>query len=121
MAAEATVTVTLSFSKGNIPTQTFASGPVSVNVSGNSYLRNVQNVGTSKEALLAGDVGTLGLVAFHNCDPANFVQVFPNATDAACLKIKPLEWQLFRFDPAATPNLKADTAAVNLEFLLLPD
>jgi hypothetical protein len=81
----------------------------------------VQSIATTKTALLLGSVGTIGYVLVHNCDAINFVQLFPNSTDAAFIKLKFGEWALFRFDPSATPNAKADTAAVSLEFFLLPD
>ena len=120
MAAEGTLTLTLTFVKGNLPPQTLTPGPVSIDVSGSTYLRQVQIVGTSKEAMLLGDVGTPGYVMLHNCDSANFVEVFPNNTDAGLVKLKKGEWAVFRLD-AAAPYLKADTAPVNVEIFLLPD
>ncbi len=119
MAAEGVLVISLQFTKGNIPPQTFASGSVSFDVAGSNYIRNVQNIGTSKEAMLLGDVGTPGYVLLHNLDATNFVEVFPNATDAGLVKLLKGEWALFRLD-AAAPYLKADTAACNVEIFALP-
>lgn len=120
MAGEAQITVALQFAKGTISTVVLASGAVSRDVAGTKYVRNVQSVGTSIEALLLGDVtATGGLCILHNADPTNYIEVFPNATDAACLKLLPGDWQLVRFGSAA-PNVKANTAACDLEYFLVP-
>jgi hypothetical protein len=120
MAGEATVTLALQFTKGQIPTQTLASGAISRDISGANYVRNVQSVGITIEPLLLGDVATPGLCLFHNPDPTNFVTVYPDGTNPGLIKIKPGDWLLLRFS-SATPNVKADTAPVALEYLLLPD
>jgi len=119
MAAEATLTATLSFVKGNLPIQTLAPGQQSIDVAGATYMRQVQIVGTTREAMLLGDVGTPGYVMLHNCDATNFVEVFPNNTDAGLVKLLKGEWAVFRLDSAA-PYLKADTAPCNVEIFLLP-
>jgi hypothetical protein len=123
MAGEAILTIALQFAKGTIQTQIFASGSISRDISGSNYIRNVQAVGISKEAMLLGDVGTPGLTAVHNLEApgGNFVLVYPNGTDAAAIELKAGDWQVFRFAPGTTPTVKADTAPVNLEYLMLPD
>jgi hypothetical protein len=121
MANEAVFTASLQFGKtGVIPTQTFAVSGVSINVAGTNYVRNVQIVGTTKEALLLGDVATPGMCLMHNTDTTNFVDVYPDNTGGAVIRLKPTEYALFRF-AATGPFVKADTASVNLEYLLLPD
>lgn len=121
MSKEATVTLVLSYANpaANISANTRTSGSFSVDVAAAAYEQNVQNVGTSKAALTLGSVSTPGYCLMHNADPTNFISVYPNSTDAECLRLKPGEWSLFRFGPSTTPNVKADTAACNLEVYLL--
>lgn len=122
MANEATVTVSLSYANpaANIISNTRTSGAVSVNVAAAPYEQNVQSVGFASRAVLGlGGVSTVGYCLLHNADATNYIQVFPNATDAACLRLKAGEWALLRFDQGATPNVQANTAACNLEYFLL--
>lgn len=119
MANEAQIVAQLTFAKGSIGTQQLISSAVNRDVAGTAYLRNVQSVGTTTEALLLGDVGTPGYCLFHNLDPTNFITVAPNNTDAPTVKLAPGDWALFRF-AAAAPFVKADTASCQLEYFLLP-
>lgn len=119
MANEATVTVALQFAKGTLPTQAFASGSVSRDVSGTSYIRNVQTVGTSEEALVVGDTGSAGaLCVMHNCDSTNFISVKAATGVTPTIKLLAGDWALFRFSGAA-PFVQADTASCNLEYFLI--
>lgn len=119
MASEATVTVALQFVKGTIPVQVLASGAVSRDVAGASYIRNVQTVGTSEEALVVGDTGSAGsLVVMHNLDSTNYIDVKPATGVAACIKLLAGDWALFRFSGAA-PFVQANTASCNLEYFLI--
>lgn len=121
MSKEATITVTLSYANptANILSNTRTSGAVSVDVAAAGYEQNVQAVTTSKAALGLGGVAVVGYCLLHNADSTNFIQVYPNGTDAACLRLKAGEWALVRFDQGSTPNVKADTATCNLEYFLL--
>jgi len=122
MADELKIQAMMSFAKGTIPRQKFDSGQVSVTVAGSNYHRTVQAVGTSKEALSLGDVATPGYVILHNLDDTNFVLLYPNATHDPLVQLKAGEWSgPLRFAPGATPNVKADTGACNLEIFLVPN
>ena len=119
MANEITATVSVAFAKGNIPSQTFPAS-FSVTVSGSNYMRTVQTVGTSAEAMTLGDVATPGVAIIHNLDGTNFVTVAANNTDAPAVKIKAGETWPFRIS-GTTPFLQADTAPVQVEFLVISD
>jgi hypothetical protein len=121
-ASEATIVASLQFAKGNIGTVVMASGSVARDVAGSVYTRNVQDVGfAAREAMLLGDAGTGGYCLMHNADATNFVDVFPDAagTDPVLMRLKAKDWALFRLQ-ASAPYLKADTAAVKVEYFLLP-
>lgn len=120
-ASEATITATLQFAKGNVGAIVLASGAVARDVAGSGYCRNVQAVGTTREAMVLGDAGTGGYVLMHNLDGTNFVDVYPDAagTDPVLMTLKAKDWALFRLK-AAAPFLKADTATCNVEYFLLP-
>lgn len=118
---EATLSCSLQFAKGNIAAVILASGSVSRNVAGSLYCRNVQIVGTSREALILGDAGAGGYVLMHNTDATNFIDVYPDTagTDPVLVTLLAKDWALFRLK-ATAPFLKADTAPCNLEYFLLP-
>lgn len=120
MAQEAVAQVALQFTKGTIPSQQLASGSVLLDVAGSNYMRNVQSVGTAIEALLLGDVATPGLCLLHNLDATNYVDISADNTNPALVRLKPGDWALLRF-ASATPYAKANTAAINLEYFLLPN
>jgi hypothetical protein len=123
MANEISGTMTLTFAKGNIASSSpysLASGSFNVTVSGTAAVRNVQTVGTSKEVLYVGDVGTPGFCIMHNLDGTNYVEVFPDGTGAAVVKLKAGEWAAFRL-AAAAPQVQANTASCSLDYLVISD
>lgn len=120
-ANEASISCSLQFAKGNIAAIVLASGAVPRDVAGALYCRNVQAVGTTREALVLGDAGSGGYVLMHNADATNFIDVFPDTagTDPVLMTLKAKDWALFRLK-ATAPFVKADTATCNLEYFLLP-
>ena len=84
------------------------------------------NFETAETAIPTGDIGADdgGLLYVHNLDDTNFVTVHGTGegtigagSDAGGVKILAGEEQVFRF--AKTPYATADTAAVEIEYLLL--
>lgn len=120
MASELSLTVSATFTKSPLVALTMNPGQLSVTVSGDNYVRNVQSVGTTVEALLLGDVATPGYVLMHNCDTTNYIDVRANNTDVPVVKLKAGEYALFRL-AATAPFVKADTGACKLEYFLIPD
>lgn len=80
----------------------------------------IHNVGTSEEAMLLGDVSTLGYCWLRNLDGTNFVEVRTGTGAAKFVKCKAGEVQCFRFGSGVTaPYIVADTAACQVEYLIV--
>lgn len=123
MADEITATGQLAFVKGGT-TVTLPEGStpfgVKIDVAAARFIRMRQNVGLTWEVLDLGDIATGGWFCAINHDATNFVQIRPVAADAAMVRLNPGEFCLFRMDAAATaPQAQADTAAVDLEYMLV--
>lgn len=120
MADEAKIVAALTFAKGNITSTSAGGSSINRDVAGSVYIRNVQKIATSKEAILMGDVTTPGLAYLRNLDATNFIEIFPDGTGAAVIKLKPKDEAVFRFG-ATAPQAKADTAEANLEYFIIQD
>jgi hypothetical protein len=120
MANELTVSVSLSFSKGRV-TASISKAGLQVNVSGTNYTRLIQNVGTSQEQLLFGDVSTPGYCVLINRDPTNYIEVRPATGVADLIQLDPNDGvALFKFAADCTaPFVIANTAGCELEILLI--
>ena len=117
MANEIRLTASLNFTGTALPFQTLQFADKLVSVSSQRYIRNSQIVGTSREVLLLGDV-TPGYALLHNCDTTNYIDVFPDGSGAAVIRLNAGEVALFRF-AASAPQVQANTAACLLESLLI--
>lgn len=118
MANELALSVSLAYNKGFASLARTISG--SITVSGTAYTYHVQNIGTAEETLVLGDVTPTGYALFRNLDATNFVEL-GKATTVYVLKLKAGEWAVLRLDSWSTIYAKANTAAVDLEYLLLSD
>lgn len=119
MANELTVSASLSFTKGSI-TAALAKNGLQITITGTKKLENVQNIGTSEEALQLGDLGSAAgcWLIIINRDPTNYVN-FRAATGVTdTCKLMPGEPALFRC-AASAPYLQANTAACNVEYCLI--
>lgn len=122
MAAELTLTTTMSFAKGTIPSHTLSETSKSVSVTGTKFFHNVQDVGTSEEAILLGDVAAGGHIMIVNRDATNFVNVKVGTGGAIFGKLKPAESMRLRLGSGATaPFIIADTAACKVEVFAVED
>jgi hypothetical protein len=113
MANEITISATLSASKNGAQVTSTASTLVSM--SGDEMLTNVQNVGTSAEAVTVADLDTAGYAFFKNMDATNFVEIALDSavsTQVFC-KLLAGEFSLIKLK-TTTIYAKADTGAVNL-------
>lgn len=86
---------------------------------GTNNIGNVQNIGTTTEALVFGDVTTIGYMFLNNQDPTNYVEFdlnTPVSTTAFC-KLLPGECA---FIPTRQTTIygKANTAAVDVLVVL---
>jgi len=121
MANEITVTAKLTVDNGNYESEMSASR-IQVNQSSIGGIHQVQNIGTTYEAITLGDVSTEGFCLFRNLDSTNFVQWGVDA-GASLTPIGKMEAGEtagpFRIDAAATLYAEADTAACDLEVMIL--
>lgn len=119
MANELTLTAALKFATGTKQAQ-FSKSGLQFNVTGGDYIFATQSVGTSEEALGKGDITTPGYILIFNRDATNFVSIRGASGGANCIKLKPGDFALFRFS-GANPFVIADTAACEIEYLLIED
>lgn len=121
MASEITVTVSLTFRKGG-SVDGIDPGPVTVTMTGTNILRNRQTVGfAAEEALLLGDVPAGGWFIGVNRDPTNYIRIRGAAGQTPLARTRAGEPACFRIDAGATPTVQADTAACELDYLILED
>lgn len=119
MAKELTLSLSMAFSKSGIATS-MQSGTQQFTVTGSDYARETMSVPTSVTALPLGSITTPGYCMVTNKDTTNYVEVYTAVAGAAAIKLKPLEWAVFRVSGAA-PAVKANTAPVKIDYLLIAD
>ena len=118
MADEITLSASFKVEKGGA---SFArsTGALQVDMSGSHIAAGTQAVGTSAEALEKGDITTPGLLYIKNMDGTNFVEVgYDDTGFKPTVKILAGEWAIFRLTQT-TPQVKADTGACNIEYILV--
>ena len=117
---ELNITTTMAFVKGDYA-QSF-NGIFSLTVSGTKYIKNVQNIGfVTNELLDVGDLTTPSFMMAINRDATNYVELFAQIGDTIPFaKIKAGEPCLVRLGCTA-PAAKANTATINLEYLIIED
>ena len=112
---EIQATGTLTVSKNGVTaSDTFA---INVTMSGDDYVAGTQVIGTSNETIALADIGTIGWVLIKNLDSTNFVEIGDDGTNYT-VKLAAGEGCLFRFSGSSI-NLKADTAACRVKYLVL--
>lgn len=117
MANEIFAKASIAFEKGKI--RTSHSGSIRLDVAGDRYTKIVQNIGTSEEAVDLGDIGTVGMIFVVNRDTTNFVELRPGSGIADLIKIRPGGFAMFELAASATLYAIADTAACDVEFLII--
>lgn len=123
MANELKITAKITFNKTPVANVSRDETDVTFDVTGTRYSQVVQEFGTVEEPLTLGDVpiAGLGYCWLKNLDPTNFVLIGPAAGDAYLIKLKPVESAVFRLNLSITPVVKADTAACDVEVLIVED
>ena len=112
MAREITASASLTASKGGASVS--ASAAITNDMAGDQMLTNVQNIGTSAEALVLGDITTIGFLFVKNLDATNYVEVDSvNTLDEFPQKLLPGEFVLLK-PQTTTIYAKANTAACNV-------
>lgn len=112
--------LTIAFTKTNVPSVSMTAGSLSVTVSGTTIMDSVQDVGTSEEAILLGDVATGGYWFVQNMDATNFITLRSATGVTGLIKLLAGEWAIFRTNSgAAAPFIIADTGACKVRLLRL--
>lgn len=108
----------ITFTKTACPSVSLVPSTLSITVTGNQIMDNVQSVGTSEEAILMGDVAGGGYCFVQNMDATNFVSLRQATGAANFIKLLAGEWAIFRMSADTTaPFAIADTGACNVRFL----
>lgn len=120
MASEIRVSCSLVFHKG--AHDGVEIGPLLVTMTGSKFIHARQAIGTAAEAIVLGEVAPGGWAVFVNRDTVNFVTIMAASGATPLARLKAGEHAHLRLDPTATaPFAKADTAAVELEYLIVSD
>jgi hypothetical protein len=117
MANELTVSMSMQFRKGTVATGMSKTG-MEITVAGDQVTHNIQEIGTTQEALDMGDITAPGYAFFYNHDATNPVELRSGTGAADMIRLKPLEFCCFRLE-ATAPYAIATTAAVQLEYMII--
>lgn len=121
MANEITLSTNLQLTNGGTKAGRNVSKRISQSTARHSG--NVQNIGTTQEAVVvASDIATPGFASFVNLDATNYLEIglVVSATFYPLAKLEPGEPAVFRL-ATGTFYAKANTAACDLEVLILAD
>jgi hypothetical protein len=118
VSAEIQVTMALAVRKGGTM-DGIDLGRFAITMTGGNILRNRQTVGTSEEALVLGDCGSGGWIIMVNHGPTNYVQVRGLSGQTPLVRMPVNEPWCGRLDATAVPTVQANTAACEVEYLLL--
>lgn len=116
MADEIRISTTIRYTKSGTAashTQSFTADQT-----GDKYQAGVQSVGTAEESMDKGDIGTIGFFAFRNVDATNYVQ-FGITTGVYSIKCLAGQGGLVSWNSSTAPYAKANTAAVEVDYLMV--
>lgn len=120
MADEISLTLALTATVNGVDLATKALTAQGIDVAGLRFVHNIQQIGTSEEALKLGELATLGVTWMRNLDTTNFLEV-RSGTGASndFYKFLPGEAWCWRWGSDVTaPYAIADTAACYLEYVI---
>lgn len=119
MSAELTLRCNLSYEKSSTILELLF-GPTTRDVSGTRPQRSRQQIGTSEEAVVLGDASVGGYFMAVNRDATNYVEIRPGSGLADLVKLLPGDVCLFRLASDCTPYAIANTAACELDYVVIP-
>lgn len=120
MAAELTVSISGNFTRATVPlvNELFGVFGSTLTIVGNNFIAGTQNIGTSNETLPLGDVSTdIGAVWIKNNDATNYVTAGADSTNQP-IRVK-AGMQSFTGWNGSSVNVKANTAACNIQFIIV--
>ena len=119
MANEITINYRLRMSKAGVNFDS-TNQQLQRDMSGSRRAGQTQNIGTTKEVLITGDLATAGYGVFKNLDATNYVElgVVAAGTFYPLVKLLPGDVALF---PLTTLSVyaQANTAAVDLDYAIV--
>ncbi len=118
MANELTISLELEYVSGQSKTRLIEKKSKRFTVVGSLRSQGVQSIGTSEEAIGLNSVVNLGFAYFENLDSTNFVEIRPATAVADCIRLNAGEFCFLRLAADAAPFAIADTAAVDLQFII---
>jgi hypothetical protein len=119
MANELTVNFSLAFVKGESRVS-IPSRQMQVDVSGTPKISNTQTIGTSHEAMVLGDVSSLGAMWCLNTDATNYVEIGVDVggTFYSVIRLAPGDWGFIPRVGTSAPYARANTSSVGLEYFI---
>lgn len=91
-----------------------------VTLTSQKFAHIIQSVGTSEEAMILGEVTSLGFCIFKNLDPTNYVEVRTGTGGTKIVLVSAGSVAMFAFGSGITaPFLIANTATCRVEYLLI--
>lgn len=121
MANELTITAAASLVNGNYRERFDLGNSLQVDQSAQGAMSGIVNIGTSEEDLDLSELSTPGYAFLRNLDATNFVTIGPKSGGVmvSMIKLLPGEIAIFRLAGSVTLRAVADTAAVELQRMIL--
>lgn len=85
-------------------------------LSGTDFTNAKQTIGTSEEAIAAGDVAAGGYILVKNLATANFVKLRPGSGATDLVRLDPGDVAFFKVDNSATLYAISDTSTSLIEY-----
>lgn len=89
-----------------------------LDVTGDSQIYNVQDVGTSEETLAKGDIATIGYMIYYNRDSTNYIEL-GKSTGVYHIKVRAGGIGILEWDGATDVYAKANSSSCDLEYVLV--
>lgn len=121
MASEITFTASLSFNKTSVMSSALARSVTSLtrNMTGNFFIIDTMSVTTAALAVPLGSVTSPHWAYFMNLDATNYITLMNGAAGAVFARLLAGDCAFVPLDPACVPWAKADTAACQMEYMIL--
>lgn len=118
MANELTISMSMTFRKGAVQLPAFGFSGLQFDVTGTKYVRNIQNIGLTEEAIDLGEITTPRYGLFRNLDTTNPIYIRRATGQGNMVKLRPGGVACFELE-ATAPYAIATTAACNLEYMIV--
>ena len=122
MSDEITVSMDLDLTNGDLERSVEVSS-LQFDQAATGCIWQVVNAAAADEAIVTTELTSLGWCFMRNLDSTNYVEWGPDSGGSlvVCGRLEAGEIALFRLSPAITLRTQANTAAVELDILILED